>query len=270
MPKQKVFITRSIPGDAIKILKKYFTVKVYPKDQIIPKKELIKGVKWCDALLCILTEKIDKEIIDANPNLKVISNYAVGYNNVDVKYATKKGIPVCNTPSQEVVDAVAEHTFALMMGLAKRFHEDEQYVRKHKWHSWAPSLLLGTQIKGKTLGIVGLGRIGRGVAKRAACLGMRVIYHDVYKDAKFEKKIGAKKVSFNTLLKTADFVTLHVNLTKKTHHLISTKEIKYVSDNDPLKLVYASPSFYDEKPGPMTGVFVYEVNKNYILIKPTT
>ena len=226
MPKAKVFITRKIPGTAIQQLKKHFQVKVYPKDQKISRKELIKGVKWCDALLCILTEKIDKEVIDANPNLKVISNYAVGYNNIDVAYATKKGIPVCNTPSMEVVDAVAEHAVTLLLDVAKRVHEDEAYVREHKWKSWAPRLLLGTQIKGKTLGIIGLGRIGKGVAERASHgLGMNVIYYDIRKDTKFEKRYKAKKVSFTTLIKKSDFITLHVNLTKKTHHLIGKKQI---------------------------------------------
>jgi glyoxylate reductase len=227
MEKQKVFVTRQIPGDAISRLKKKYTVRVYPKDEKISRKELLKGVKWCDALLCLLTEKIDKEIIDTNPNLKVISNYAVGYNNVDVKYATSKGIPVCNTPSQEVVDAVAEHTFALMLGISKRIHEDEIYVREHKWKEWAPKLLLGVQMKGKTLGIVGLGRIGLGVAERASHgMGMNVLYSDLKRNQKFEKKYNAKKVSFNTLLKKADFVTLHVPLLKSTHHLIGRKEFK--------------------------------------------
>ena len=226
MPKAKVFVTRHIPGDAIQRLKKKYNVKVYPKDQIIPRKALLKGVKWCDALLCILTEKIDQEVLDANPNLKIVSNYAVGYNNVDVEYATKKGIVVTNTPSQEVVDAVAEHTFALLLGIAKRLHEDEEYVREHKWKSWAPQLLLGTQVKGKTLGIVGLGRIGAGVAERASHgMGMKVIYSDVRKNPRFEKKYKAKKVSLNTLLKTADFITLHVPLLKSTHHLIGKKEL---------------------------------------------
>jgi len=102
MPKPKVFITRKIPGPAISLLQKHFQVRVYPKDQVIPRKELLKGVKWCDALLCLLTDKIDKDVIDANPHLKVISNYAVGYDNIDVPYATKKGIPVCNTPSDVI------------------------------------------------------------------------------------------------------------------------------------------------------------------------
>src|SRR3989338_8876224 len=123
MTKFKVFVTRNIPGIAIPLLKKHCQVRVYPKDNIISRAELIRGVKWCDALLSLLTDKIDKEVIDANPNLKVISNYAVGYNNIDVAYAAKKGIPICNTPSDVIADAVAEHTFAFIMALAKRLHE---------------------------------------------------------------------------------------------------------------------------------------------------
>src|SRR3989344_6145249 len=226
MLKPKVFITRNIPGSAIPLLKKQFQVKVYPKDQFIPRTELIKGLNWCDALLCLLTDKIDKEIIGANPRLKVISNYAVGYNNIDVAYANKKNIPVCNTPSQEVVDAVAEHTFALLFGIAKRIHEDEEYLREHKWKAWAPKLLLGTLIKGKTIGIVGLGRIGSGVAERLSCMGVKIIYYDVKPDKEFEKKYHAHYVSLHTLLKTADFITLHVPLLPSTKHLINAKTLK--------------------------------------------
>ncbi len=224
MKKQKVFVTRNIPGSAISLLKKHFTVRVYPKDAKITRSELIKGVAWCDALLCLLTEKIDSKVIDVNPKLKVISNYAVGYNNIDVKYATSKGVPVCNTPSQQVVDAVAEHTFALLLGIAKRIHEDEEYVRKHKWKSWAPKLLLGVQITGKTLGIVGLGRIGEGVAQRALAMGLKVQYSDIRRDKSFEKKFKAKYCSLRQLLKSSDFVTLHVPLLPATKHMIGAKE----------------------------------------------
>ena len=278
--KQKVFITRKIPGSAITQLKKHFTVKVYPKDQKIPRADLLKGVKWCDALLCILTEKIDKEVIDANPNLKVISNYAVGYNNIDVAYATMKGIPVCNTPSQEVVDAVAEHTLALLLSIAKRVHEDEIYVREHKWKSWAPKLLLGTQVKGKTLGIIGLGRIGKGVAERAGHgLGMKVLYYDVRKDAKFEKKYKAKKVSLITLLKKSDFITLHVNLNKSTHHLIGKKQLALMKPTSYIINTSRGPVI-DEKAltkalkkksiaGAGLDVYETEPNRNSILHKLT-
>lgn len=222
----KVFVTRKIPGSAIHLLKKQFQVRVYPKDEIISRKELLTGVKWCDALLCLLTDNIDREVIDANPNLKVISNYAVGYDNIDVKYATEKLIPVCNTPSQQVVDAVAEHTFALILAVAKRLHEDEEYVREHQWKSWAPKLLLGTQLVDKTIGIIGLGKIGSGVARRVSCMGMKVIYYDVQRNKKFEQEFRAKYFYLNRLLKQADFITLHVPLLKSTRHLISTKQFR--------------------------------------------
>ncbi|MBI2667076.1 D-glycerate dehydrogenase [Candidatus Woesearchaeota archaeon] len=224
--KFKVFVTRKIPGVAIPLLKKHFEVKVYPKDEKISRAELLKGVQWCNALLCLLTEKIDVEVMDLNPHLKVISNYAVGYNNIDVAYATQKKIPVCNTPSQEVVDAVAEHTFALLFGIAKRIHEDEEYVREHKWKAWAPKLLLGTMVKGKTVGIVGLGKIGSGVAERLSCMGVKTIYYDVKPDKEFERKYHAQYVSLQTLLRTADFVTLHVPLLHSTRHLMNAKTLR--------------------------------------------
>ena len=207
MPKKRVFVTRTIPNPALPLLKKHFEVKVHPKNQPISRTELLKEVQWCDALLCLLTETIDQEIIDANPKLKVISNYAVGVNNIDVSYATKKGIVVCNTPSQQVVDAVAEHTIMLLLGLAKRIHEDELYVRNNQWKYWDPGLLVGTQVKGKVLGVVGLGKIGSGVTEKAVYgLGMEVIYYDVIRNKSFEKKYHAVKVSLSTLLKKADLL----------------------------------------------------------------
>jgi len=130
-----------------------------------------------------------------------------------------------NTPSDVISDAVAEHTFALVLGLAKRLHEDEEYVREHKWKTWAPRLLLGIQLKGKTVGVVGLGRIGSGVVERTSCMGIKTIYYDTKRNPQFEKKFHAKFVSFDTLLKTADFVTLHVPLLPSTRHLISTKQL---------------------------------------------
>ncbi len=224
--RMKVFVTRKFPGPGLDFLKRYYEVRVYPKDQVIPRKELLKGVRWCDALLCFLTDKIDKEVIDACPDLKIISIYAVGYNNIDVKYATSKCIPVCNTPSQAVVDAVAEHTFALLLGVAKRIHEADEKVREGKWKGWEPEFLLGTLIKGKTLGIIGLGRIGAGVAERAAHgMKMKVLYHDIIRNKDFEKKYKAQFVPIKKLLQQSDFITLHVPLLPETRHLISTKEL---------------------------------------------
>src|SRR3989344_4065637 len=179
MPKPKIFVTRKIPESGIKLLQKSCHVKIYPKDQVIPKDELIKEVKQCDALLCLLTDKIDKEVIDANHKLKIISNYAIGFNNIDVAYATKKGIPVTNTPGKAIVDAVAEHTIALLFAITKRIVEADQFMRAGEYKTWEPLLLLGMELVEKTIGIVGLGRIGSGVAQRAKAMGMKVVYYDV-------------------------------------------------------------------------------------------
>ncbi len=223
--KPKVFITRNVPEIGIKLLRKHCLVKVYPGCQAIPRQELIKGVKWSDALLCLLSEKIDKEIIDANPNLKLIANYAVGYNNIDVNYATKKGIPVANTPGGASSEAVAEHTLALIFAVSKRLHEADSFMRSGKFTCWQPLLLMGMELQGKTIGIVGTGRIGSIVAEKAYCgLGMNVLYYDVIKNKEIERKCKARKVSLSYLLKHSDIVTLHVPLLPSTKHLIGRKE----------------------------------------------
>jgi len=221
----KVFVTRKIPDSGLKLLKKYHTVKVYPKNKVISRAELIKDVKWCDALLCLLTDKIDAKVMDSNPKLKVISNYAVGFNNIDVKAANQRKIPVTNTPGV-LTDAVAEHTFALMISIAHRISESDRFTRAGKYKGWEPMLLLGTEMKGKTLGIIGLGRIGSAVAHRAVNgMGMKCIYHTRTRKHDFEKEYGAKYVSLNQLLKKSDFISIHVPLNPKTRHLISAKEL---------------------------------------------
>ena len=225
MPKPKIFVTRKIPESGIKLLQKSCHVKIYPKDQVIPKDELIKEVKQCDALLCLLTDKIDKEVIDANHKLKIISNYAIGFNNIDVAYATKKGIPVTNTPGKAIVDAVAEHTIALLFAITKRIVEADQFMRAGEYKTWEPLLLLGMELVGKTIGIVGLGRIGSGVAQRAKAMGMKMVYYDVKRNADFEKEFSAHYLSLNDLLKSADVVSVHVPLLPTTKHLIGNKEL---------------------------------------------
>ena len=226
MQKKKVFVTRQIPKKGILLLRRHFLVKVYNKDQAIPRKELLKEVKHCDALLSLLTEKIDSEVFKANPNLKVVSNYAVGYDNVDVKAATANGIPVCNTPGV-LENAVAEHTFALLLALCKRIAEADQYVRAGKYKRWEPMQLPGTALEGNTIGIIGLGRIGAGVAERARKgMGVNVLYHDIKRNKQFEKELQAKFVSLPELLKKSDFVSLHVPLLPSTRHLISKEELR--------------------------------------------
>ena len=225
MAKFKVFITRKIPDAGMDLLKNKFIVKVYSKDNVIPRKELEKGVKWCNALLSLLTEKIDSKLMDLNKNLKIISNYAVGFDNVDIKAANERKIPVTNTPDV-LTQAVSEHTVALLMSIARRIPESDDFTRKGKYKAWAPMLFLGSELKGKTLGIVGLGRIGSTVAQISIKgLGMKVIYNKKHRDKGFEKKYNAKFVSLPSLMKTSDFISLHTPLNKSTRHLIGKKQI---------------------------------------------
>jgi len=222
----KVFVTRKIPHVGTDLLKKKHTVRVYAKDNVISRKELLVGVKWCDALLCLLTDKIDGKIMDANPNLKVIANYAVGYNNIDVKAATQRKIPVTNTPGV-LTDAVADLACTLLLSVARRIPESDKFVRANKYKGWEPMLMLGGDTRGKTLGIVGSGRIGSAVAERMyKGFGMHVIYSDIKKNPKFEKVCKGKFTSLANLLKNADFVSVHVPLLPSTRHLISAKQLK--------------------------------------------
>lgn len=225
MIKLKVFVTREIPHAGIYLLKKKFIVKIYPKDNAIPRKELEKGIKWCDALLPLLTDKIDSKLMDLNKNLKIIANYAVGFDNIDVKAATERKIPVTNTPGV-LTDAVAEHAITLLMSIARRVPESDKFTKQGKYKGWSPMLFLGTELKGKNLGIVGLGRIGNAVASRAVSgLGMKVLYNKRHPDKKFEKQYGAKYVSLPNLMKQSDFISVHVPLNPATRHLIGKKQL---------------------------------------------
>ncbi len=224
--KPKVFITRKIPESGITLLKEYCQVRVYLRDQVAPREELVKGVKWCDALLCLLTDKIDGELISANPGLRVIANYAVGFDNIDIKAATERNIPVTNTP-EVLTDAVAEHTFALMMAIARRIPESDRFTRTGKYKGWEPMLFLGTELKGKTLGIIGLGRIGSGVAERAAKgMGMNILYFNVNRNLQFEQAYQAKFAEIDLIIKEADFITIHVPLLPTTKHLIGAEQLQ--------------------------------------------
>jgi len=225
MAKLKVFVSREIPHAGIDMLKKKFDVKIYPGANAIPRKDLEHGVKWCDALLPLLTDKVDAKLMDLNKNLKVIANYAVGFDNIDVKAATERKIPVTNTPGV-LTDAVAEHAITLMMSIARRIPESDVFTKKGKYKGWSPMLLLGTELKGKTLGIVGLGHIGSAVAERAIRgLGMKVIYYKRHPDKDFEKKYGAKFVSLLDLMKNSDFISVHTPLNPATRHLIGKKQL---------------------------------------------
>ncbi len=225
---KRVFVTRRIPEAGLTLLRARKDVKVtlFPKDRAISRAELLKGVKGADALLCLLTEKIDKGVLDAaGPQLKLVSNYAVGYDNVDVPTCASRGVMVTNTPGV-LTDAVAEHAFALMMAICRRVPESDRFTRAGKYKGWGPLMLLGMELKGKTLGILGLGRIGAGVAHRAAKgMGMKIAYYDVRRNEQFEKDYGATYGTVEEVLATSDVVSIHVPLLPTTRHLIDAKKL---------------------------------------------
>lgn len=222
--KQKVFITRLIPQQGIDILKEHFEVSVFPEKRPIKKKELKRLAKGCDGLIPLLTDRVDAEIMDKT-GIKAISNFAVGVDNVDIEAATARKIPVMNTPGV-LTNATADLTFSLILGTARRLVEADNYFRTGKWNGWDPLLLLGGDVSGKTLGIVGLGRIGKAVAERAKGFGMEVIYNSRAKFQDDERLLGIKFASLKELLKKSDFVTLHTPYTEATHHLIGRKELE--------------------------------------------
>ncbi|HID90826.1 TPA: D-glycerate dehydrogenase [Candidatus Bathyarchaeota archaeon] len=220
----KVFVTRRIPEPGLELLRKECEVTINPEDRVLAKDEIIKNVKGKDGLLCLLTDKIDAEVMDAEPKLKVISNYAVGYDNIDVEAATKRGIAVTNTPGV-LTDAVADLAWALLMSIARRIVEADRFVRAGRWKGWAPMLMLGGAVHGRTLGIVGLGRIGSAVARRARGFDMKVLYHDVVRREGLERELGLEHVPLEELLRRSDYVTLHVPLLPATYHLIGEREL---------------------------------------------
>lgn len=222
------FNPQGFADEAIKTLKKArHKVTVLKRSHNIPRRKLLKMVRGRDAILTLLSNKIDDKVFKAaGPQLKIVANYAVGFNNVDVKAAAKRGIVVTNTPSLAVNESVAEHTFALMVSLAHRIPEAHIFTTHGKYKGWTPDLLLGTNLKGKTLGLIGAGRIGTATAEHGVLgFGMKVIYSDLNRNPFIEKKLKAKKVTMDQLLKKADFVSLHVPLLPSTRHLISTKQL---------------------------------------------
>jgi len=221
----KIFVTRKIPEPGLELLRKEHEIQVYPYDRVPTKKEIIIGVKGKDGLLCLLSDRIDFDVINAEPNLKMIANYAVGYDNIDIKTATKKKIPVSNTPGA-LTDATAEMAWALIFSVARHIVKADKFTRAGKFKGWGPMLMLGQGITNKTLGIVGVGRIGEAFALKSKGFNMKIIYVDERINSTIEKELGAKKVELSYLLNQSDIISLHVPLTKETHHLIGEKELK--------------------------------------------
>lgn len=223
----RIFVTRPFADEGIQMLKaKKYQVDIYEHDEVIPRQVLLKRVVGVDALLSLLTDRIDAEVMDAaGSSLKVIANYAVGFDNIDLVAAKERKIVVTNTPSDDVNRSVAEHAFALILALAHRIPESDTYARASKYKGWSPNNLIGTDVEGKTIGVVGLGRIGMSLAKKAVHgFGMKCVYADMRRNKEFEKEFDAKQLPLDQLLKVSDFISLHVPLLPSTKHLISTEQ----------------------------------------------
>lgn len=222
--KPKVYVTRLIPEEGLIRVQEKTYCRVWEGELPPPREVLLQEVADIEGLLCLLTDRIDAEVIEAAPKLRVISNYAVGYDNIDISAATARGIIVANTPGV-LTDTTADLAFALLMAVARRVVEADHFVRAGRWKTWGPRLLLGRDVHGATLGIVGLGRVGAAVARRARGFAMRTLYYDVVRRESLEAELGVEWVDLETLLRESDFITIHTALTEETHHLIGAREL---------------------------------------------
>ena len=221
----QVYVTRLIPEMGMRMIRDFCNVRVWEERMPPPKEVLLREVAQCEGLLCLVTDPIDAEVIAAGRRLRVISQYAVGVDNIDVRAATARGIPVGHTPGV-LTDATADLTFALLLSAARRIAEGVTMVRSGQWRTWEPLCLLGSDVWGATLGIVGLGRIGVAVARRARGFAMRLLYYDTMRKPELEEELGAEYVSLEELLARSDFVSLHCPLVPETYHLIDEKALR--------------------------------------------
>ena len=230
MSKPKVYVTRKLPQEALDMIEKECEMEVNPHDRALTRGELEKVVQGIDGLLCLLTDDIEGELLDLNPDLKVIANYAVGYDNIDVEACNERGIPVSNTPGV-LTDTTADLAVTLLMATARRIVEADKFTRAGKYEGWGPMMLMGGDIYDKTLGIIGLGRIGQGVAKRAVGgFDMEVLYHDVKAKPELEAELGVEYRGLEEMLKQVDFLSIHVPLNPATEKMIGEQELEMMKD----------------------------------------
>ena len=220
-----VYVTRLIPKAGLELLRGCARVKVWDGELPPPREVLMAEVKGVEGLLSLLTDTVDAELMDAAPALRAVSNYAIGYDNIDVQAATERGIMVCHTRGV-LTDTTADFAFTLLACVARRVVEAALYVRAGRWQTWGPMLCLGYDLYGATLGLVGLGSIGSALARRAKGFDMRVLYHDLEPLPNLEKELGLAYIDLNTLLKESDFVSLHTPLTPETFHLIGAEQLR--------------------------------------------
>jgi glyoxylate reductase len=226
LPKLKIYVTRELPERGLNVIRKHFDVEVWPEYAPPPKKIIIEKAKDVDALASLLSDKIDVEVFDVAPKLKIVAQLAVGFDNIDVQEATKRGIYVTNTP-EVLTDTTADFAWALLMAVARRVVEADRYVRSGQWKvSWHPAMLTGRDVHDSTIGIVGAGRIGYALAKRAKGFNMKILYYDVIPRPEMEKEFGAKRVDIDVIFRESDFVSIHVPLMKETHHLVNAEKLK--------------------------------------------
>jgi len=226
----KVFVTRRLPSKALEELILHVDAELWDHETPPPYETLIEKINKKDGLLCLLTDRIDAQLMEVGSELKVVSQIAVGYDNIDVVEATRRGIRVGNTPGV-LTDATADFTFALLMAAARRIGEGIDYVKRGNWETWGLTTLLGQDVYGATLGIVGFGRIGQAVARRAQGFNMEILYYDRERKVDAERRFGAKFRALDDLLREADYISLHVALNKDTHGLIGSRELGLMKSN---------------------------------------
>jgi len=225
MPKPKVYVTRLLPERGLGKIRQNFDTEVWEEYSPPPKRVILEKVRDIDGLVPLLSDPIDAEVFDAAPKLKIVAQMAVGFDNIDIKEATRRGIYVTNTP-EVLTETTADFAWALLMAIARRVVEADKYVRTGQWKvSWHPSMLLGRDVHGAALGIVGAGRIGAALARRAKGFDMKVLYYDVVPRPDLEKDLGAKRVDLDTLFRESDFVSVHVPLMKETYHLVDARKL---------------------------------------------
>ena len=224
MDKPRVFVTRQIPEEGIALLEQHAEVTVWLDEEPPPREILLREVCRSDGLLCLLTDKIDADVMDAGLSLVVISNYAVGVDNIDLAAAAERGIPVGNTPGV-LTETTADLAFALLLAVARRIVESDKYLRACGWKAWGPTLFLGRDAHRATIGIIGMGRIGREMARRANGFSMPILYTNSRPVPEVDSEFGARRVELDELLRESDFVSIHVPLTEQTRKLIGDKEL---------------------------------------------
>jgi lactate dehydrogenase-like 2-hydroxyacid dehydrogenase len=228
----KVFVARQLPEEGLAPIREAADARIWEDELPPPRATLLDAVRGCDGVLTLLTDRVDDEFLDAaGPGLKVVSNYAVGFDNIDVAAVTRRRIPAGNTPGV-LTETTADLAFALLMAAARRIPEGDRYVRDGMWKTWGPLLLLGPDVHGATIGIIGFGRIGQAMARRARGFGMRVLYQDLHRvDPALEAELGATFAPLEEMLPQADFVSLHTNLTPETRGMIDAEKLSWMKPN---------------------------------------